>query len=91
MGPRDFDPVRLGDIGAAIELDRRGRRAARTVAGVARVDDRLRAVLDAKRAALDDKSGIGIIACIEERIAARDIALLGADRQHAQYRHPQQA
>jgi len=53
-------------------------------------DDRgTTAVFNAKGAALDDKAGIGIIACIEERVAARDIALLGADRQHAQGCRPQ--
>ncbi|OIQ65190.1 hypothetical protein GALL_532550 [mine drainage metagenome] len=49
------------------------------------------AVIDAKRAALDDKTAIGIVARIEERVAARNITLLGADRQHAQSRRPQQA
>ncbi len=49
------------------------------------------AVLDPERAALNDKSGIGIIACVEEHVAAREIALLGADRQHAQGGRPQQA
>ena len=49
------------------------------------------AVLDPERAALNDKSGIGIIAGAEQHIAAREIALLGADRQHAQRGRPQQA
>ena len=49
------------------------------------------AVLDPERAALNDKAGIGIVAGLEQHIAAREIALLGADRQHAQRRRPQQA
>jgi len=49
------------------------------------------AVLDSEGAALNDKSRVRIIAFIEEQVAARDIALLGADRQHAQRRRPQQA
>jgi len=49
------------------------------------------AVIDAKCAALDDKTAIGIVARIEKRVTARNIALLGADCQHAQSRCPQQA
>ena len=49
------------------------------------------AVLDPERPALDDKSRVGLIAGIEEQIAACEIALLGADRQHAQGGRPQQA
>jgi len=35
--------------------------------------------------------GIGVVALIEQDFAAREIALLGADREHAQRRRPQQA
>ena len=49
------------------------------------------AVLDPERAALNDESGVGIVAGIEQHIAAGEIALLGADRQHAQSGRPQQA
>ena len=48
-------------------------------------------LLDPERPALNDISGVGIFACIEQHIAAGEIALLGADRQHAQRRRPQQA
>jgi hypothetical protein len=59
----------------------------------ARADDDLgaSAILNAECTALNDKSRVRIIAFIEEQIAPRDIALLGADRQHAQRGRPQQA
>jgi hypothetical protein len=59
----------------------------------ARADDDLgaSAILNPERAALNDKSRVRVVAFIEEQIAPRDIALLGADRQHAQRRRPQQA
>ena len=37
------------------------------------------------------KSGIGVVTLVEEDFAAREIALFGADRKHAQRRCPQQA
>ena len=49
------------------------------------------AVIDAEPAALDHKTGIGLVALVEEQIAAGEVALLGADRQHAQRGAPQQA
>ena len=49
------------------------------------------AVLDPERAVLNDESGIGFVAGIEEDFATREIALLGADRKHAQRGRPQQA
>ena len=49
------------------------------------------AVRDPESAALNHKTRIGIIACVEEHVAPREIALLGADRQHAQRGRPQQA
>jgi hypothetical protein len=42
------------------------------------------AVIDAEPAALDHKTGIGFVALLEEQIAATEIALFGANRQHAQ-------
>jgi hypothetical protein len=40
---------------------------------------------------LNDEAGIGVVAFIEEDFAAREIALLGADRKHTQGGRPQQA
>jgi hypothetical protein len=40
---------------------------------------------------MDDKPGVGIISRIEEHITARNIALLGAYREHAQGRWSQQS
>ena len=49
------------------------------------------AVVDPERAALHDESGVGVVARREQQLAAREIALLGADREHAQRSRPQQA
>ena len=49
------------------------------------------AVIDAECAALDDEAGIGLLAGLEQIVAAFEIALFGADRQHAQGRRAQQA
>ena len=46
---------------------------------------------DPERAALNDEARIGIFAGLEEYITASEIALLGADRQHAQSGRSQQA
>ena len=54
-------------------------------------DDFGAAVLDAKRTALNDIAGIRLVAGVEQIIAGREIALLRADRQHAQSRRSQQA
>src|SRR5258708_33147214 len=48
------------------------------------------AVIDPERAALDDETGIGIVAGVEEHVAMFEVALFGADRQHAQAGRSQQ-
>jgi hypothetical protein len=57
---------------------------------VERDGDAATVVLDADRAALNDIAGIRLVAGVEQIIAGREIALLRADRQHAQSRRSQQ-
>ena len=48
-------------------------------------------LIDTKGAALDHEAGIGIVAEIEQDVAADEVTLLGADREHAQRGVSQQA